>query len=68
MENRGTKDDYDKCWDLQKALTRLEEEVERFMKTNPERWDELRKYKWQIDGLHDEVSRHRRTLIKKGYY
>jgi hypothetical protein len=67
-ENRGTKTEYAKIWELQKAITKLGEEVDVFTRTHPERWTELRKYKWQIDGLHDEVSRHRRTLMKKGYY
>jgi type II secretory pathway component GspD/PulD (secretin) len=67
-ENRGTKEDYGKIFELQRALTTLEEQVESYMKTYPDRWEELRRYKWQIDGLHDEAARHRRLLMKKGYY
>jgi chromosome segregation ATPase len=67
-ENRGTKTEYAKIQELQKALTKLEDEVDVLMKTHPEHWSELRKYKWQIDRLHDEVAKHRRTLMKKGYY
>lgn len=67
-ENRGTKVEFGKITELQAALDKLEEEVKGYMKTNPERWEELNKYKWQINGLQDEAGRHRRSLIKKGYY
>jgi type II secretory pathway component GspD/PulD (secretin) len=67
-ENRGTKDDYTKMQELQKAISKLGQEVDVLTRSHPDRWIELRKYKWQIDGLHDEVARHRRTLMKKGYY
>jgi type II secretory pathway component GspD/PulD (secretin) len=67
-ENRATKADYGKMTELLRAIDKLGDEVGGYMKTNPERWEELRSFKWQIDGLHDEVGRHRRALFKKGYY
>lgn len=67
-ENRGTKTDHGKLRELGNALDKLESEVEGYMKQYPDRWEELNKFKWQIDGLQDEVGRHRRALIKKGYY
>lgn len=67
-ENRGTKAEFGKLNELQRAIDKLRGEVEGLMKTHPERWDELGRYKWQLDGLHDEVNRHRRALLKKGYY
>ena len=54
--------------ELQRAIDKLADEIDGYLKTNPERWEELRKFKWQVDGLHDEVNRHRRALFKKGYY
>lgn len=67
-ENRGTKADHGKLRELGAALDKLEKEVDGYLKAHPERWEELNKFEWQIDGLQDEVGRHRRALIKKGYY
>ncbi|MFZ4763532.1 MAG: type II secretion system protein GspD [Roseimicrobium sp.] len=67
-ENRGTKAEYAKIDELQAALQRLEKEVDGYITNQPDRWEELNKFKWEIDRLLDEVSRHRRTLRKKGYY
>lgn len=67
-ENRGTKAEYGKLTELQRALDKLEAEIDGYNTSHPDRWEELNKFKWQIDKLHDEVNRHRRTLMKKGYY
>ncbi len=67
-ESRGTKEDYGRLDELEAALKKLESEVKGYTKEYPGRWNELNRYKWQIGGLLDEVSRHRRALRKKAYY
>ena len=67
-DNRGTKEEYKELDDLQRAVERLGAEVDGYATNQPERWSELRKYKWQIDGILDDIGRHRRTLRKKAYF
>lgn len=67
-ENRGTKADFEKIAELKTSLDRLQSEVEGYLTTNPDRWSELNKYKWQIGGIKDEVGKNHRKLLKKGYY
>jgi type II secretory pathway component GspD/PulD (secretin) len=67
-ENRGTKIEFGKLTELQRAVDKVADEVDGYIKMYPDRTEELRGFKWQIDGLHSEVNRHRCTLIKKGYY
>lgn len=67
-ENRGSKAEHVKLDEMETALKRLEAEIKTFMKESPDRWNELNRYKWQVDGLQDEVGRHRRALRKKAFY
>jgi type II secretory pathway component GspD/PulD (secretin) len=67
-ENRGTKVETAKLDDLQAALEKLEAEVDGYINSNPARWEELKKYKWQIGRIVDECYSHRRALRKKAYY
>jgi len=67
-ENRGSKEEYKKLDDLQEALERLESEIDAYIKSNPDRWQELKKYKWEIGKIIDECYSHRRALRKKAYF
>jgi len=67
-ENRGTKEEMKKLDELQEALDRLEGEVDGYLKTQPDRWQELKKYKWEIGKIIDECYGHRRALRKKAYF
>ncbi len=67
-ENRGTKDDWDKINDLKASVRRLDGIVDYYIAQNPQQAEELRSYKWQLGKIHDDVSRARLSLVKKGYY
>ena len=49
-------------------MVRVKKEVEAYMASTPQRWDELNAYKWQLSKIYDTISRERKTLFKKGYY
>jgi hypothetical protein len=67
-ENRGTKTEFGKCTELNRAIDTVADEIGGYMKMCPDRMEELRGYKRQIDGIRYQVYQHRCTLIKKGYY
>jgi type II secretory pathway component GspD/PulD (secretin) len=68
LENRGTKQDYGKLGDLKTAIHRLEREVDKYITTHPEAWNELSHYKAQLDDIESSITRHCLSLAKKGYY
>ncbi|WP_156345950.1 hypothetical protein [Verrucomicrobium spinosum] len=49
-------------------MKKLGAEVDHYLAAQPDKWEELNKYKWQIAGLLDDVKKHRRALFKKSYY
>lgn len=68
LEARGTKDDYARVDELEAAVKKLGTEVDHYLAAQPDKWEELNKYKWQLAGLLDDVKKHRRALFKKSYY
>lgn len=67
-EARGTQEERGRIDELEEAVKRLGIEVEQYLAAQPDRWEELNKYKWQLAGLQDDVKRHRRALLKKAYF
>lgn len=68
LEARGTKEDYARIDELEAAVKKLNTEVDQYLAAQPDKWEELNKYKWQLAGLLDDVKKHRRALFKKSYY
>lgn len=68
LEARGTKEDYARVDELEAAVKKLGTEVDHYLAAQPDQWEELNKYKWQLAGLLDDVKKHRRALFKKSYY
>lgn len=68
LEARGTKDDYARIDEFEAAVKKLGSEVDQYLAAQPDKWEELNKYKWQVAGLLDDAKKHRRALFKKSYY